>query len=283
MFLRKFRRTKDGKRHTYFALVESRRTERGPRQRVVAQLGELTDDQERRWQRTAVFHTRHEEGAELPLFLEDHSREPIGDPDPSAGGIYFGAYADPPLIIREGDPADYFPGGSVLYQVGGVWGALAMNDAGDFAALTPVQSAADGIADVLWLWRGLTGHYVPLLQTGADLFGRTLTLEDPLGDYAAETGGADGLPQSFNDMRQLATLLDFTDGTSGVYRIGPPLLGDTDGDGQVGPPELAEFAGCAAGAALGGPSGCEALDLNLDGSVDVVDVALLQAMVGEAR
>lgn len=81
MFLRKFRRTKDGKRHTYFALVESQRSERGPRQRVVAQLGELSADQERRWQRTAVFHTRHEEGAELPLFLEDHSREPIADPD----------------------------------------------------------------------------------------------------------------------------------------------------------------------------------------------------------
>jgi hypothetical protein len=61
MFLRKLHRTKDGKRHTYFALVESHRTERGPRQRVVAQLGELTEDQERRWQRTAVFHTRHED------------------------------------------------------------------------------------------------------------------------------------------------------------------------------------------------------------------------------
>ncbi len=32
MFLRAYHRTKDGKRHTYFALVESRRTERGPRQ-----------------------------------------------------------------------------------------------------------------------------------------------------------------------------------------------------------------------------------------------------------
>ena len=81
MFLRKFQRTKDGKRHASFALVESHRTERGPRQRIVAQLGELTEDQERRWQRTAVFHTRHEEGSELPLFLEDGSAGPIRDPD----------------------------------------------------------------------------------------------------------------------------------------------------------------------------------------------------------
>jgi transposase len=81
MFLRRYHRTKDGKRHTYFALVEARRTHRGPRQRVVAQLGELTEDQEHRWQRTAVFHTRHEEANELPLFAEDDSASTAHDPD----------------------------------------------------------------------------------------------------------------------------------------------------------------------------------------------------------
>lgn len=41
MYIRKTTRIKDGKRHDYWALVESYRTERGPRQRVVAWLGEL--------------------------------------------------------------------------------------------------------------------------------------------------------------------------------------------------------------------------------------------------
>jgi len=41
MYLRKFTRRKDGKPHTYWGLVESYRTERGPRQRVVSYLGEL--------------------------------------------------------------------------------------------------------------------------------------------------------------------------------------------------------------------------------------------------
>jgi transposase len=41
MYLRKKTRIKDGKRHDYWALVESYRTERGPRQRTVAWLGEL--------------------------------------------------------------------------------------------------------------------------------------------------------------------------------------------------------------------------------------------------
>ena len=52
MFLRRYVRTKAGKKHTYFALVESFRSDAGPRQHVVAYLGELNADQERRWQRT---------------------------------------------------------------------------------------------------------------------------------------------------------------------------------------------------------------------------------------
>jgi hypothetical protein len=41
MYLRRCYREKDGKRHGYWALVESYRTSRGPRQRVVAYLGEM--------------------------------------------------------------------------------------------------------------------------------------------------------------------------------------------------------------------------------------------------
>jgi transposase len=41
MYLRRCYRKKEGKRHAYWALVESYRTERGPRQRVVAYLGEM--------------------------------------------------------------------------------------------------------------------------------------------------------------------------------------------------------------------------------------------------
>jgi transposase len=44
MYLRKIIRHKDGKRHAYWALVQSCRTERGPRQRTVAYLGEMTPD-----------------------------------------------------------------------------------------------------------------------------------------------------------------------------------------------------------------------------------------------
>jgi transposase len=43
MYVRRCYREKNGKRHAYWALVESYRTVRGPRQRVVAYLGELDE------------------------------------------------------------------------------------------------------------------------------------------------------------------------------------------------------------------------------------------------
>ncbi len=49
MFLRRCFRRKSGKRHTYWALVESYRTAKGSRQRVVAYLGELKAGQRSGW------------------------------------------------------------------------------------------------------------------------------------------------------------------------------------------------------------------------------------------
>ena len=43
MFIRPCHRTKNGKQHAYWALVESVRTDRGPRQRTVAYLGQLDE------------------------------------------------------------------------------------------------------------------------------------------------------------------------------------------------------------------------------------------------
>lgn len=53
MFLKRCLRQKDGKIHTYWALVESIRTARGPRHRVVAWLGELGADTRQGWARMA--------------------------------------------------------------------------------------------------------------------------------------------------------------------------------------------------------------------------------------
>jgi transposase len=49
MFLRRYDRRKDGKIHSYWALVESYRTGQGSRQRIVAYLGELKPGEESGW------------------------------------------------------------------------------------------------------------------------------------------------------------------------------------------------------------------------------------------
>jgi len=52
MFLRANHREKDGKRHTYWSLVETVRTADGPRQRTLCHLGELNDSAQARWLKT---------------------------------------------------------------------------------------------------------------------------------------------------------------------------------------------------------------------------------------
>jgi transposase len=47
MFLRRIQRKKNGENYAYWALVESNRTERGPRQRVIATIGKLPDFDEK--------------------------------------------------------------------------------------------------------------------------------------------------------------------------------------------------------------------------------------------
>jgi transposase len=81
MFLRRYTRTKDGKTHTYSALVESVRTDAGPRQNVVAYLGELNHDDEKRWQRTVSIYNRQGDCQQLRLFPDDDQVSAPDDPD----------------------------------------------------------------------------------------------------------------------------------------------------------------------------------------------------------
>jgi transposase len=49
MFLRRFQKRQNGKTHVYWALVESYRTARGSRQRIVSYLGELKESEQNGW------------------------------------------------------------------------------------------------------------------------------------------------------------------------------------------------------------------------------------------
>jgi len=79
MFLRPNHRSKDGKEHTYWSLVESVRTADGPRQRTVCHLGELNASDHARWVRTVEVFNEHGEGRQLKLF-PSHLDAPADDP-----------------------------------------------------------------------------------------------------------------------------------------------------------------------------------------------------------
>jgi len=68
MFLRPHRRTKDGKPHTYWSLVETVRTPDGPRQRRLCYLGELNASGQARWLKTTEVFNQQGESRQLKLF-----------------------------------------------------------------------------------------------------------------------------------------------------------------------------------------------------------------------
>ena len=74
MFIRPCYRRKNGKRHAYWALVESYRTDRGPRQRTVAYLGHLDEDGRVGVKRAAEGDNASDE--EQPQLWEDDSPPP---------------------------------------------------------------------------------------------------------------------------------------------------------------------------------------------------------------
>lgn len=80
MFLRANHREKDGKRHTYWSLVETVRTPDGPRQRTLCHLGELNGSAQARWLKTIEVFNDAGERHQLKLFPSEVP-PPEDDPD----------------------------------------------------------------------------------------------------------------------------------------------------------------------------------------------------------
>ena len=84
MFLKRLERRKSGKQHTYWALVQSVRTARGSRHRVVAYLGELKKSEQNGW-------------AQLGRRLNGHAPPPASLFDPPH---YDDPSDDEPVLVR---------------------------------------------------------------------------------------------------------------------------------------------------------------------------------------
>src|SRR5216683_6263491 len=79
MFLRPHQRTKDGKDHIYWSLVETVRTVDGPRQRTLCYLGELNGSAQARWLKSVEVFNAQGEVEQLKLF-PSHIEVPDDDP-----------------------------------------------------------------------------------------------------------------------------------------------------------------------------------------------------------
>jgi hypothetical protein len=207
-----------------------------------------------------------------------------GIADSNKYAMYFGPLGGAQLTLREGDSAPTFPLEITLCGVNAAPYESAMNDLGDI--VVPTQIAGPGVSDddkvVLWLRHRVLQRWVPLLRSGSTLGGRTVYAADE-GDfgngYPNATGGADGHFQSMNDLGMLAMMIEFTDGTHGVYRISPPPFGDGDGDADVDLVDWSLMSECWTGAENEMPPDCGVFDLDWDGDVDVADYALFQQLL----
>jgi len=72
-------RSKDGKEHTYWSLVETVRTPQGPRQKTLCYLGELNGSAQARWLKTIEVFNEQGEIEQLKLF-PSHLEVPEDDP-----------------------------------------------------------------------------------------------------------------------------------------------------------------------------------------------------------
>jgi transposase len=79
MFLRPNHRSKDGKDHTYWSLVETVRTPEGPRQKTLCYLGELNGSVQARWLKTIEVFNEQGDAQQLKLF-PSHVEPPADDP-----------------------------------------------------------------------------------------------------------------------------------------------------------------------------------------------------------
>jgi transposase len=92
MFLRRFQRRKDGKVHSYWALVESYRTARGSRQRTISYLGELQPSEQSGWAQLA-----HKLNGRAP---SESSPRSLFDPPPFDMQAHSMPADDEPVLVR---------------------------------------------------------------------------------------------------------------------------------------------------------------------------------------
>ena len=98
MFLRKNRKKKNGKIYIYWSMVETIRTPKGPRQRVIGQLGDLNEAEQSAYEKTAKLISGEKSSTQSDLFLPALMSSPVA------------IFSEKVRIERVRDFGDYFVG-----------------------------------------------------------------------------------------------------------------------------------------------------------------------------
>lgn len=164
MFLRRYERGKNGKKHSYWALVESYRTGRGSRQRVITYLGELRPSEQSGW---ALLGSRLDESARPRPTLFDPA--PVDEPNPD----------EPVLVNLKGVRLERLRDFGHVWLALGLWRLLGLD-------VVLEQQLPNGREDVPWSLTAAILVIARFCRPSSELFiehtwYRSSALEDLLG------------------------------------------------------------------------------------------------------
>lgn len=126
MFLRRFQKRKNGKTHVYWALVESYRTARGSRQRVVSYLGELQDGEQSGWGQLAEKLLGGGAGIEAPK-PGALAQQSLFDPPERHAGAAAAIQSRPALVDLQGVRLERSRDFGAVWLAWGLWRLLGLD------------------------------------------------------------------------------------------------------------------------------------------------------------
>ena len=140
MFLRRFQKWKNGKSHVYWALVETYRTAKGPRQRIVSYLGELKESEQSGWAQLSAKLNKDASGDQQK---PSHVQQSLFDPLPHDDEVDATLGSQPVLVDLKGIRLERTRDFGDVWLAWGLWRLLGLD-------VLLAQEMPRGRAEVPW-------------------------------------------------------------------------------------------------------------------------------------
>ena len=123
MFLRRFQKRKNGNSHVYWALVETYRTAKGPRQRIVSYLGELKESEQSGWAQLSAKLNTASGDQQKPSQVQ----QPLFDPLPHDDEVDAKLGSQPVLVDLKGIRLERTRDFGDVWLAWGLWRLLGLD------------------------------------------------------------------------------------------------------------------------------------------------------------